>query len=408
MTQPDDRKSNLTEDWKRDLCEIFFAQRRIIITTTILVFLGSLVVAFLWPPTYQATSSVLIRGKRPEVSGGALEVTDIRSMPVSLEDVASELEILNSPELAERTVRNLRKNPLGRDAADPAQVTAAERIRDRIRGWLESQPKESLPLQDEVRRLREELTIEVVPQSKVIRVMLRNGSQANAERCLDTLLNEYISYRSEVFNPQDQKEFFSRQCLQYGERLTKLEDQLAAAAEETAVTLPEVEMTHNMELKRDLMARLSLLRDEYVSSTFLRDRTLEARMTLLQMTIKEIENRNIELQRHVMETARVTREKELIESSYETFAKRGEEAAINAEIAKASLSADVTVLSRAALTAQRVFPNKPLTLVLGLLVGFLTGCSLAFVAEFFDHTFKSPIQIARYTNLPVLCSIKKV
>ncbi len=407
MTQPEDRKNNLAEDWKRDLCELFFAHRGTIVTTTVLVFLGAVVIAFLWPPTYRATCSVLIRGKRPEVSAGALEVTDVRSMPVSTEDVASELEILNSPELVERTVRYLREHP---DTAkrDTSNVTVAEKIRNTLKSLFKFQRKPELAIQDEVRHLRKELTIEVVPQSKVIRVMLRNGSQANAERCLDTLLNQYVGYRSEVFNPRDQKEFFTRQCEQYRIRLEALEDRLAAAAEEATVTLPELEMTNNMELKRDLMGRLSLLRDEYVASSFVQDRTLEARMTLLQMTIKEIEDRNIELQRHALDMQRVMRERELIESSYQTFAKRGEEAAINAEIAKASLSADVTVLSKAALTAERVFPNKPLTLALGLLVGFLTGCSLAFVVEFFDHTFRSPIQVARYTDLPVLCSIKKV
>jgi len=96
------------EDWKRDVCEIFFAQRKVILRTTALIFLGSVAVAFLWPPTYEATSSILLRGKKTQVSPGSLEVTEIRALPIEKEDVSSEIEILNSPRLIEMTVDNIR------------------------------------------------------------------------------------------------------------------------------------------------------------------------------------------------------------------------------------------------------------------------------------------------------------
>jgi len=39
-----------------------------------------------------------------------------------------------------------------------------------------------------------------------------------------------------------------------------------------------------------------------------------------------------------------------------------------------------------------------------LLVGLLLGCSLGFVREYFDHTFKKPSDVMAYAGLPVIIS----
>ena len=258
-----------------------------------------------------------------------------------------------------------------------------------------------------VRKVRSRLRLEVVPASNVVKVRYRGGSLEEAETVLDELLTQYMSYRSTVFNPADQQKFYADRTELYREKLEDVENRLCSMAEESSVTLADQEMGNNIELKLGLMQRLSALRDEYVSSSFLRNPSLEARMTLLQMTIKELEARNVELQRHHIDRQRIQREASLLEYSYETFAKRGEEAKINADISKANLSGDVTLLSRAAFSGQCVFPRKLLTIVLGLVVGFIAGCSLGFMGEYFDHTVKSPAHVARTTGLPVICSIRK-
>jgi len=394
-----------TEDWKRDVCEIFFAQRKVILRTTALIFLGSVAVAFLWPPTYEATSSILLRGKKTQVSPGSLEVTEIRALPIEKEDVSSEIEILNSPRLIEMTVNSIREK--GDSTLDSPPGGALGSLVERVRSKGARGGDPQVALARVVRRVRSRLRLEVVPSSNVIKVRYRGSSLQEVESVLDELLTQYMSYRSTVFNPADQQQFYAERTELYRQKLEETEDLLCGMAKESSVTMAEREMGNNIELKLDLMRRLSSLRDEYVSSSFLRNPSIEARMTLLQMTIRELETRNVDLQRHHIDRQRVQREAELLEYSYETFAKRGEEAKINADISKANLSGDVTLLSRAAYSGERVFPRKLLTVVLGLVVGFIAGCSLGFMGEYFDHTVKSPAHVARSTGLPVVCSISK-
>ena len=51
-----------TEDYKRELLHIFFAQSRLILGITTLVFLGALAVYLFAPIQYAAYGSVLMRG----------------------------------------------------------------------------------------------------------------------------------------------------------------------------------------------------------------------------------------------------------------------------------------------------------------------------------------------------------
>jgi uncharacterized protein involved in exopolysaccharide biosynthesis len=194
----------------------------------------------------------------------------------------------------------------------------------------------------------------------------------------------------------------------YRERLEGIEDEMAEKSAQSPASLIEKEMANNLDMKKDLETRLSGIRDEYIRSKFLDNKTIEARMQLLTMTIKDIEDRNSELQKRLFEQQRLVREAELVAFSFETFAKRGEEARVNEAIAKQSLSGDVSILSRAQYSAERVFPKRLLTLVLGLIVGFITGCSIGFTVEYFDHTFKKPTDVSRYAGLPVICSIREL
>ena len=51
-----------------------------------------------------------------------------------------------------------------------------------------------------------------------------------------------------------------------------------------------------------------------------------------------------------------------------------------------------------------MFPRKGSTILLGLIVALITGLSVGFLAEFFDHTVRRPEDVEKNTGLPVLCS----
>ena len=67
----------------------------------------------------------------------------------------------------------------------------------------------------------------------------------------------------------------------------------------------------------------------------------------------------------------------------------------------------VSIMSRALAPVDPSFPIPNIIVPLGVLLGLLTGCTLGFMREFFDHTFKGPSDAERYVGVPVLFSLAK-
>ena len=136
--------------------------------------------------------------------------------------------------------------------------------------------------------------------------------------------------------------------------------------------------------------------------------TLAAQIKLLRFSLAELKDRTDTLQNEAMLFRQLSREADLLRVSYESFARRSEEAEISAAVGASEASGDVTVLSRAAFTADKTFPKIPLIAVLGLFVGLTAGCGIAFVTEYFDHTIRRASDVALFTSLPVVGSIRHV
>jgi uncharacterized protein involved in exopolysaccharide biosynthesis len=349
------------------------------------VFAASVAIALFWPRTYQASGTVLMRSKEPQGrSATALEKQDVRTFPVSAEDLTSEQEILTSGELIRRCADAVRGKPVGSAGAPDAETAGM------------------------MTRIRRNLKAETVLSSTVIRLSLRDRDPERAEKELDALLKQYLPYRYSIFHPENQEGFLSERAESYRKRLEDMETKLIQAAQVGSEAAVQREVEGNIDLKKLLSQQLATLRDEYVGSMFLKNDQLEARMKILGMQVKELEDRNTTLQAKAVEIRRLTREAELLQYSYETFARRAEEAKLNSATVGSSLSEEVSILSGAASSADCVFPQPLPTLVLGLIVGFIAGCSLGFVVEFLDHTFKKPTDVTRYAGLPVICSIRNL
>ena len=88
----------------------------------------------------------------------------------------------------------------------------------------------------------------------------------NPELCtkfLNVLLDEYMKYRAGVYNPGGQSIFFHERANHYRDELNRAEKQLTDAATTASVTLVEREMTNNLDLKKELMGQLALLKRQY-------------------------------------------------------------------------------------------------------------------------------------------------
>lgn len=451
-----------TEDYKRELISILFAQKHLIFWTAWVIFAGAVGIAFFWPPTYAARGSVLVTGKQLMQRGPeALEKGETRLYETKKEDLASEVQILTSPEVVGKALRSVReKHPqLALPGAGP-----------------ESDP---------VYRILRNLKTTIVPASNVVEVEFLNAKPMAAVDLLGAVMDEYLSYRQQFYSvKRPSAAFFAEQAQRFNEGIRQKEDELIGIVNATRVSDPRAEMAENIRIKKNLEGTLNALRSQRIDTRLtldqiqkalagediqyfsyinnpmiseislkvaalqtergtllriyqpasdkvtaveeqLRDtwRSLKAevgayqedvrrRLTALDQQIRQIEgtvtdydDRNVALQEHVVETERLAREAGVLKASFEQYSARRDEVDIDAQLGGGEPLVYASIMNRAFPSDGPVFPKRNVVLPFGLLVGLLVGCSLGFVREYFDHTFKKPSDVAAYAGLPVLFSI---
>lgn len=452
-----------TEDYFREFVTIIFIQKKLILGIAALFIVGSLLIAFLWPPLYAAKGQIMLKRNQPLTSPGSLEDVRPEIQQLGQDDLFSEMEILNSRTVIERTAaRLLRQNSY-------EQVKQAEE-QDKI---------------ELANRIEKNLSVEMIPESTVLRTRLTWQDRGTAKIMLATFLEEYINYRSELFNPKEAQTFFQQQISNFTNALNQREKELVKLAESGSIFAPEDQIKSNLLIKENLESELTRLRSEvaqnevYISQIqeSLRTREMsfftaidnleigdlgkrlqelfmdkqellktyangskqvtrteeqiQAVMKSLRQEVEEyitveqakleanrksiaaienqlaqIEKRNVALYTNRIKNNRLKREINMLEESYATLAKRLEEAEINANT-RADSFFNVTILSKPQVGKDPVFPQKIRVIPLGVLIGLLVGATIGFIVEFFDHRFKRPEDVDHYAELPHICSIPR-
>jgi len=374
------QKMSQEEDWKREFGHVLFARQRLILSTVAVVIVGAVLIALFWPSTYAASSSLLVLGKRAQVSPAALDPVELRNPEVSTQDIISELEIIRSPELARRVLRSLREKS----------------------GWESAKVEKNI--MKAARSFSSRLDVVGVADSSAIQLKFYGRSPKIAEEGLETLLDEYVQYRAEVFNPVGQDQFFKDRMSHYRKQLNELAVRIEGEGGEMSPEFIDQIIEGNMKRLVLLQQQLGELEMELAVSTYVDNKPLLTRIAMVKTAVDQLQKETNEIQAQRLAADSVFREAELISHSFDIFAKRAEEAKINDSIARSRLAGDVSILNRATDTAELVFPRKGSTLFLGLIVALITGLSVGFLAEFFDHTVRRPEDVQKNVGLPVLCS----
>lgn len=447
-----------TENYIKELLFIFFRQQRVIVWVTGITLLAALLVAFFWPPTYAATGNILVRGKKMEKSPQAIENEEIRAPGVSKEDLSSEEKILVSPNVIEQTIKWLIARKEYPAVTGQALVNAVYRVQG-------------------------DLKTELVPASNVIEVSYRSRNARMAVTLLGALMENYIGYRTRVYNPVEAGEYFTDNAERYRQKLSAKENELLGLVRNTSVSDTKTELSNNLSVKYNLQLQLNLLQNEAIDKRSLvqhLDKMLAAGTTPLFSFIenvpaiaelskklqgllvergavlkaynaesdmaklvtkhfndtyetlrKEVQNykdnenaklqsiqekiasigertaaidrANVKIKEQYIAEQGIERDIAVYQSSFDAFSKRREESVAAKET---NMPSQVSIVKRAFPSDGPVFPRKPLVILFGLLVGFINGFTLGFLIEYFDHTFKKPSDVERYTGLPVIASIQ--
>ena len=89
---------------------------------------------------------------------------------------------------------------------------------------------------------------------------------------------------------------------------------------------------------------------------------------------------------------------------YSMLLKQREEARIS--LAKLQKEIRIRVISPAIVPMDPAKPRKKLNIALAFFLGIVGGVSLALFIEYFDHSINSPYELEKYTELPVLGSVR--
>jgi len=133
-------------------------------------------------------------------------------------------------------------------------------------------------------------------------------------------------------------------------------------------------------------------------------KSIDTKTIGIKKNLAEIDRKSIALQGQAIAQNKIQQELGMLQQSYDAFSRRKEESRINSSANDSFLPA--SIISRAFPSNGPLFPNKKVVLPFGLLAGLMTGLSLAFIAEYLNHTFKRPEDVEMVTGLPVIFSIK--
>jgi uncharacterized protein involved in exopolysaccharide biosynthesis len=425
----------------------------------------------------------LVKGKKPESSAaeGIVEGSP-RFFELTKEDLFSDMQILTSPDVILKTIKSLEERNLYFNPHEK-KATTLGMLSKYLREYLFPKRKTDSAYDERVFGIKEKIKAEPLPVSNVIGITCYDKDPANAAVLLSTLMDQYVIYRTQVYNPSDEEVFFSIQAENFKKNLEEREDELIALVNNTKVTDPQKEIDNNMLIKNELGRNLQALKSDEIEkklyvehlkntintediqyfsfiennlplsnlginiqklyidwknilknyqpdaknaeeleaeisdlssalkaevSSYMKNQ--ENQLKIIRSKIKRIEARNrmfakvnIELHDQVIASQRISRESNLLKLSYDIFSKKREEARMNRDINPSMRY--ISILSKAFPSFTPVFPQAIKVIPFGIIIGFILGCSFAFVREYFDHTFKKPRDVEVYIDLPVLSSI---
>lgn len=222
----------------RVLLYALFNRKQMILTLGLGIF-GTIVLGtWLWPPRYEASSSLIIRGgldqnhifpaanssgqatlfvKQEEEINSEIEI--IRSRPV-LERVTEALSLHQHREIAVSGLRGV-VHDLFRGVVRPVRAAVSHLL-----GSTTADPEQLLNAG--VARLQEELWVEPASDSQIVRVTYRDRDPGTAADVVNRVVEEYLKQRLAIHLNRSESGFYAEQISTAEAELEALRNQLGA------------------------------------------------------------------------------------------------------------------------------------------------------------------------------------
>jgi capsular exopolysaccharide synthesis family protein len=342
----------------RDYWQIILKRRLVVVLVFFAVLIPTVIYTGLQRPVYQAESSVQWKERRTVI--GLL--TELVSDYGQGDPMVAQAQIIQSLPVMEKVIIEL-----GMVSKD----TGADEITQQASFF------------------QGELETDIVKESNVIRIIVRDENPEVASRIANKVAEVYIAenLREKSKQSRSVREFVERQLKEISAKLKSSEEELAR--------FKEVEVPTGVGLA--LQDRLAVLEAEH-------------QKLLRQYTEKYPDTKNIEeeinrlkeqlraLPQKELEYNRLSREVEINAKLYNDLKEKLEAA----RISEAENVEDVSQVDRAAVPGSPVAPNKSLNYLAGTLLGVLLGLTGAFLVEQLDTSIGTIEDVENYLKLPVL------
>jgi uncharacterized protein involved in exopolysaccharide biosynthesis len=251
----------------RELAAVLFRQSRFVAASFTLVFLTTLIYAFV-SPRYEARLKVLLRRGRsdPVVSAQPTSLADFTRPAISEEELNSEVELLRDEGLLKQVVVQC-------GLVAPGDVIAGR----------------SQSVERAVRKLARTLNVEPLRKSNLIQIRYQAAGAQEAANVLSTLSTFYLRKHMALQRPSGEVQFFEKQTAEYEARLHQSEAELVRFTRDRGVAAPALERDVAIQKLGEAEAAYRQIDQEQVEN--------ERRVTALRAQLKSFPSRSVTVKR---------------------------------------------------------------------------------------------------------------
>lgn len=210
----------------RDIVAPLFRRRRLLILTFLGILLGTIFMTWRMSHLYEASMEVLVDRERidPLVTTEQTNQVAQSPLPVTEEEINSEVELLQSADLLEKVV-----------VANGLQ----EREKNSIWASLFGKRDEAADVSKAVEHLAKGLKVTPVLKANVIKVSYKSSDPRLAYGVLNSLAGGYLEKHINVHRPKGSYDFFAKEAEEYRKALAVSEVRLASFGPEQKVAAPD-------------------------------------------------------------------------------------------------------------------------------------------------------------------------
>jgi uncharacterized protein involved in exopolysaccharide biosynthesis len=380
----------------RDFLTILFKHRSKVCGIFLATVLTVTVVSFLIPPTYEAKSSLMVKFGREYVNRPEVGTAQPFLLSLTQEEVVNpEIRILTSRELIEKVLTTLK-----------VETVYPDLVKSPLSGMT--------PLQAAVLAFGKNLTVEGVKKSNVIEVSFRHKDPKVAARAVNLLVDDYKEKHLQVFT-DPQASFPGTQLAGYETNLKESEHRMEDFKRKNRVFSPEEQRSLLLKQYQEekllaqntreeiRLARKSPKEQETVKTRAdLRSLNAKAAAQARRLATLENEIRSFDLLDNEFQALK--RDVATNEEKYRTYLQRVEEARISEEMNRKKM-ANISVIQAADVPAKPITPRKGWNILMGMLLGAVSGLGFAFFSEYASESFSTPGVAERQLALRVLTTI---